>query len=82
MAVHTDPTATATDAVVAAEAATRFAELMDGYLGTQLLYSYKLNPQTVFFAGYSDNRLEDGTTGLLEPTGRTVFLKLSYAWTP
>jgi hypothetical protein len=51
-------------------------------LGTQLLYSYKLNPQTVFFAGYSDNRLEDGATGLLEPTGRTVFLKLSYAWTP
>ena len=38
MAVHTDPTATATDAVVAAEAAARFAELMDGYLGTQLLY--------------------------------------------
>jgi len=38
MAVHTDPTATAADAVVAAEAATRFAELMDGYLGTQLLY--------------------------------------------
>jgi hypothetical protein len=51
-------------------------------LGTQLLYSYKLNPQTVFFAGYSDNRIEDGATGTLEPTGRTVFLKLSYAWTP
>ncbi|MGB5739311.1 MAG: DUF5916 domain-containing protein, partial [Woeseia sp.] len=28
-------------------------------LGRQLLYSYKLNPQTVFFLGYSDNLLED-----------------------
>ena len=48
----------------------------------QLLYSYKLNPQTVFFAGYSTNQLEDEATGRLEPTGRTAFLKVSYAWTP
>ncbi len=48
----------------------------------QLLYSYKLNPQTVFFSGYSSNQLEDETTGRIEPTGRTAFLKLSYAWTP
>jgi hypothetical protein len=48
----------------------------------QLLYSYKLNPQTVLFAGYSTNQLEDDTTGRLEPTGRTAFLKVSYAWTP
>jgi len=48
----------------------------------QLLYSYKLNPQTVFFAGYSTNQLEDEVTGRLEPTGRTAFLKVSYAWTP
>ena len=47
MAVHTDPTATATDAVVAAEAATRFAELMDGYLGTQLLYVAADHPAEV-----------------------------------
>jgi hypothetical protein len=46
------------------------------------LYSYKLNPQTVLFAGYSTNQLEDETTGRIEPTGRTAFLKLSYAWTP
>jgi hypothetical protein len=51
-------------------------------LGTQLLYSYKLNPQTVLFAGYSDNSLEDDTTRELEKTGRTLFFKLSYAWTP
>ncbi len=48
----------------------------------QFLYSYKLNPQTVFFAGYSSNQLEDETTGRIEPTGRTAFLKVSYAWTP
>jgi hypothetical protein len=51
-------------------------------LGTQLLYSYKLNPQTVLFAGYSDNSLEDDTTRELERMGRTLFFKLSYAWTP
>jgi hypothetical protein len=51
-------------------------------LGTQLLYSYKLNPQTVLFAGYSDNSIEDDVTQELEQTGRTLFLKLSYAWTP
>jgi hypothetical protein len=51
-------------------------------LATQLLYSYKLNPQTVLFAGYSDNHLEDDFTGEREKTGRTLFLKLSYAWTP
>jgi hypothetical protein len=51
-------------------------------LGSQLLYSYKLNPQTVLFAGYSDNRIEDDVTGILDETDRTLFLKLSYAWTP
>ena len=51
-------------------------------LATQLLYSYKLNPQTVLFAGYSDNQLDDSLTGNLEMTGRTLFFKLSYAWTP
>jgi hypothetical protein len=51
-------------------------------LATQLLYSYKLNPQTVLFAGYSDNHLDDGVTGELEMTGRTLFFKFGYAWTP
>jgi hypothetical protein len=51
-------------------------------LASQLLYSYKLNPQTVLFAGYSDNRIEDDFTRDLEKTGRTLFFKLSYAWTP
>ena len=49
---------------------------------SQLLYSYKLNPQTVLFAGYSNNFSEDDVTLALEETGRTLFFKLSYAWTP
>jgi hypothetical protein len=46
---------------------------------TQFLFSYKLNPQTVLFLGYSDNRLgaEDDP---LRQTNRTFFLKIGYAW--
>jgi hypothetical protein len=48
-------------------------------LVTQLLYSYKLNPQTVLFLGYSDG--SSGTEDLSpRRRGRTVFGKLSYAW--
>lgn len=49
------------------------------HLFTQLLFSYKFNPQTVIFAGYSDNRLGD-PSGTLQQTDRTFFLKLGYAW--
>lgn len=51
-------------------------------LGGQLLYSYKLNPQTVFFLGYSDQYIDDDTVNSLTPTDRTWFLKFGYAWTP
>ena len=45
---------------------------------TQLLFSYKINPQTVLFIGYSDNHL--GMKGLdLTRTDRTFFLKIGYA---
>ncbi|HEX3531795.1 MAG TPA: DUF5916 domain-containing protein [Thermoanaerobaculia bacterium] len=45
---------------------------------TQLLFSYKLNPQTVLFLGYTDNRL--GTQDLsLSQTDRTFFFKVGYA---
>ena len=48
---------------------------------TQFLYSYTLNPQTVLFAGYSENRL--GIQGVtLEQTDQTFFVKLGYAWLP
>lgn len=47
---------------------------------TQFLFSYKLNPQTVVFIGYSDNYL--GMTGIdITQTDRTFFVKLGYAWT-
>ncbi len=46
---------------------------------SQFLFSYKVNPQTVFFLGYSDNRR--GLEGIdLTTTNRTIFLKLGYAW--
>lgn len=51
-------------------------------MGTQVLYSYKLNPQTVFFAGYSDNHLDNDDLVDLTRTDRTFFIKLSYAWSP
>ncbi|MEM1249812.1 MAG: DUF5916 domain-containing protein [Acidobacteriota bacterium] len=47
----------------------------------QFLYSFILNPQTVIFAGYSENRL--GIQGVtLEQTDRQFFVKLGYAWLP
>jgi hypothetical protein len=50
-------------------------------LFTQLLFSYKLNPQTVFFLGYSDNSVADARVDLTR-ADRTFFLKLGYAWLP
>lgn len=48
-------------------------------LFNQVLFSYKLNPQTVFFLGYSDNYLGDEQINLTQQN-RTVFLKIGYAW--
>ena len=46
---------------------------------TQLLFSYKLNAQTVLFLGYSDDQL--GTRDFsLTRTDRTFFFKVGYAW--
>jgi len=49
-------------------------------LGSQLLYSYKLNPQTLFFAGYSDRAFSDDEMQQLTRDDRSIFLKFSYAW--
>ncbi len=51
-------------------------------VGRQLLYSYKLNPQTVFFVGYSDALIDDDQLDRLTTTDRTWFMKIGYAWTP
>jgi hypothetical protein len=49
------------------------------HLFTQVLFSYKVNPRTVLYLGYSDNHL--GTSGFdLTQNDRTFFAKLGYAW--
>jgi hypothetical protein len=48
-------------------------------LFSQYLFSFKVNPQTVLFAGYSDNALS-GSTIDLRRENRTFFVKLGYAW--
>ena len=62
-----------------------YVEEIDSYsqdLGRQLLYSYKLNPQTVFFLGYSDQFVDDDSVDDLTISDRTWFMKIGYAWTP
>ena len=46
--------------------------------GTQLIYSYKLNPQTALHIGYSDNALENDQINSLERVERTIFAKFGY----
>jgi len=52
----------------------------DRFFSTQLIYSYKINPQTLFFVGYSDAGFQDDELGSLERNQRTIFTKFSYAW--
>lgn len=54
---------------------------------TQVLFSYEINPRTVFFLGYSDNYHNPGgkINGAanwenLMQTNRAVFAKIGYAW--
>lgn len=49
-------------------------------LGTQLLYSYKINPQTLVYLGYSDNGSQYDGLDRLTKDQRSVFAKFSYAW--
>ena len=48
----------------------------------QLLYSYKVNPQTLVFLGLSQVGFQDDSLPGIEVFGQTAFLKLSYAWIP
>ncbi len=48
-------------------------------LSNQLIYSYKVNPKTLLFVGYSDSGREDQNIDLTT-TNRTFFMKFSYAW--
>lgn len=55
-----------------------YVEPEEKYILTQFLFSYKLNPRTVLFLGYSDNRY--GYIDIpLTRKNRTVFLKIGYA---
>ena len=47
---------------------------------TQVLYSYKINPQTRFFIGYSDTGYQNDQMNKINKTNRTLFTKCSYAW--
>lgn len=49
-------------------------------LGTQLLYSYKLNPLTKLFIGYSDNSIQNDNVQARTVSEQSIFLKFSYAW--
>ena len=49
------------------------------HLFTQLLFSYKVNPRTVFFLGYTDNYYGNQDFGLTQES-KTVFMKIGYAW--
>lgn len=51
-----------------------------GSFGSQLLFAYKLNWQTVFYAGIGDLREVTGEEGELEPSNRQFFAKVSYAF--
>lgn len=51
----------------------------DGSFLGSVLYSYKLNWQTVLFVGYGDDRLLTSHDDLVE-TGRSLFFKVSYAY--
>jgi len=48
-------------------------------LFVQLLFSYKVNPRTVFFLGYSERGIQTQDFSLTT-TDRTLFLKLGYSW--
>lgn len=55
-------------------------------LFAQLLYAYKVNPQTLLFLGYSEDGTgftdEDRRRVPLTTTGRSFFVKIGYAWRP
>jgi len=49
------------------------------HFASQVLFSYKLNPQTVLYLGYSDNHEGDTEIDLAQ-RDRTFFAKVGYAW--
>ncbi len=48
--------------------------------GTQLIYSYKINPLSLVYLGYSDNARNNDNLDSLLKTDKTIFAKFSYRW--
>lgn len=51
------------------------------HLLTQVLFTYKVNPRTALYLGYSDNHQGDSQVDLTQ-LNRTAFFKIGYAWVP
>jgi hypothetical protein len=49
-------------------------------LGSQLIYSYKINPLSLFYLGYSDSSFSNDQVQSLTLSDRTLFAKVSYQW--
>ncbi len=49
-------------------------------LRTELLYAYKLNPQSLLYVGYTDQGYRDDRLDKVEKNNRKLFMKLSYAF--
>ncbi len=52
----------------------------DQSLASQWLYSYRVNPFTLFYLGYSDQGFQTTELNHLRKVDRTLFMKFSYAW--
>lgn len=50
------------------------------FIASQLVYSYKVNPRTLLFVGYSDVGTENDDIESFVKTDKNVFVKFSYAW--
>jgi len=59
---------------------TDVVNLKEVNVGYQILYSYKVNPLTKFFLGYSESAYDQDDLRELTTNGRSVFMKMSYAW--
>jgi len=51
-------------------------------LGLQFLYSYKVNPLSKFFLGFSQGARDNDDLPKLKTDNQSVFMKFSYAWLP
>jgi hypothetical protein len=51
------------------------------HLLTQVLFTYKVNPRTALYLGYTDNYQADSSIDLTQ-LNRAAFFKIGYAWVP